>query len=56
VSDDGAGFDPSRRDEAAENGHVGLALLGALAEDAGGRLDVTSAPGAGTTLTMEVPV
>lgn len=56
VSDDGAGFDPSRRDAAAENGHVGLALLGALAEDAGGRLDVTSAPGAGTTLTMEVPV
>ncbi len=55
VEDDGAGFEPSRREEAGAQGHVGLSLLGALAEDAGGRLDVDSAPGRGTRVTMEVP-
>jgi two-component system NarL family sensor kinase len=55
VEDDGAGFEPSRLDRAGQEGHVGLSLLGALAEDAGGRLDVDSSPGRGTRVTMEVP-
>lgn len=55
VEDDGTGFDPAQRQRAGEEGHVGLSLLGALAEDAGGRLDVDSSPGRGTRVTMEVP-
>ena len=55
VVDDGSGFDQgdlaARRDE----GHMGLAMLRDLAESAGGRLRVTSAPGHGTTLELKVP-
>ncbi|MDQ2825608.1 MAG: histidine kinase [Actinomycetota bacterium] len=55
VADDGAGFGPGRRQEAADEGHIGLTLLGALAEDAGGRLEVDSTPGRGTRICLEVP-
>jgi signal transduction histidine kinase len=55
VADDGAGFDEARRAARAEEGHVGLTLLEDLARGAGGTLDVRSAPGAGTTLVLEVP-
>ena len=55
VEDDGDGFTPARREEAGGEGHVGLALLGALAEDAGGRLEIDSAPGRGTLVRLEVP-
>lgn len=55
VADDGAGFDGARRAARAEEGHVGLTLLEDLAHDAGGSLDVRSAPGAGTTVVLEVP-
>jgi two-component system NarL family sensor kinase len=55
VADDGAGFDAGRRATRAEEGHVGLTLLEDLARGAGGILDVTSAPGAGTTVVLEVP-
>jgi signal transduction histidine kinase len=51
VADDGRGFDP----DAVPEGHFGLRLLADLARDAGGRLDVSSAPGAGTVVRMEVP-
>jgi two-component system sensor histidine kinase UhpB len=50
VSDDGRGFDPALRGS-------GLGLVG-MAERArlvGGDLDVRSAPGGGTTITMRVP-
>jgi two-component system, NarL family, sensor histidine kinase UhpB len=50
VSDDGSGFDPAVRGR-------GLGLIG-MAERArlvGGDLDVRSAPGGGTTLTLRVP-
>jgi two-component system sensor histidine kinase UhpB len=50
VSDDGSGFDPSVR-------RSGLGLIG-MAERArlvGGELDVRSAPGGGTTITLRVP-
>jgi signal transduction histidine kinase len=52
---DGAGFsDDARRRRRAE-GHVGLDLLGDLAAARGGALTVTSAPGEGTVLLLELP-
>ena len=51
VEDDGAGFDPRvTRDDA-----LGLAGMRERVLLAGGRLQVESAPGAGTTLVAEVP-
>jgi two-component system NarL family sensor kinase len=55
VSDDGRGFDADERAHAEAAGHVGLRLLEGLAAQAGGRLTVESAPGAGTTVALEVP-
>jgi signal transduction histidine kinase len=55
VRDDGVGFS-SERLSAERNGHLGLRLLGELVDDAGGTLDVTSAPDDGTVLRVEVPV
>ena len=42
--------------ESRAAGHLGLVALRGLVTDAGGRLDVRSAPGAGTTLRVEVPL
>jgi signal transduction histidine kinase len=56
VADDGRGFDGARRSERAGEGHVGLTLLEDLVAEAGGTLTVRSAPGAGTTFVLEVPV
>ena len=51
VADDGRGFDAGERARAASaEGHVGLSLLDGLAAQAGGTLDVRSAPGDGTTV------
>jgi two-component system, NarL family, sensor kinase len=55
VRDDGVGFS-SERLSAERNGHLGLRLLGELVDDAGGTLDVTSAPNDGTVLRVEVPI
>ena len=55
VADDGAGFGPDDRERRREEGHVGLSLLEELAARAGGRLDVRSAPGEGTTFELELP-
>jgi len=55
VADDGAGFGPEDRERRREEGHVGLSLLEELAARAGGRLDVRSAPGEGTTSELELP-
>ena len=55
VSDDGRGFDGARRAARAEEGHVGLTLLEDLVARAGGTLAVTSRPGQGTTVALEVP-
>ena len=46
------GFAPG--DEVSE-GHFGMRLMRDLARDAGGELRVDSAPGAGTSVTLEVP-
>jgi signal transduction histidine kinase len=51
VSDDGRGFDPGQRARAAQFGLRGLA---SLITETGGHLDVRSAPGEGTTITLEV--
>jgi two-component system, NarL family, sensor kinase len=55
VSDDGAGFSP---EEPPGSGgpHFGLRLLDDLAAERGGRLEVRSAEGKGTRLTLEVPI
>ncbi len=53
VSDDGKGF---ADDPAAQGGHhLGLASMRERARRAGGRLRVDSHPGAGTTVTLELP-
>ena len=56
VADDGRGFAPGERARRGEAGHVGLTLLQSLVHEAEGTLDVRSAPGAGTTIEMEVPL
>jgi len=55
VRDDGRGFSRGERDAREAEGHVGLQLLGEIAAEARGRLQVDSAPGKGTKLTLEVP-
>jgi signal transduction histidine kinase len=50
VEDDGIGFDPS------DASGVGLAGLRDRAEEVGGAVDVVSAPGQGTRVTVRVPV
>jgi signal transduction histidine kinase len=55
VADNGAGFAPEDRERRRVEGHVGLSLLEELAARAGGRLDVRSAPGEGTTFELELP-
>jgi len=49
VEDDGVGFDP------ASSAGVGLAGLRDRAEEVGGAVDVASAPGKGTRVTVRVP-
>jgi signal transduction histidine kinase len=51
VTDDGRGFDSARP---AEPTSFGLRGMEGLIADAGGRLDLRSAPGAGTTVRLEV--
>ena len=52
VSDDGAGFDPDM--PAARARRLGLTTMAERARAAGGTLQVSSAPGAGTTVRLEV--
>jgi two-component system, NarL family, sensor kinase len=56
VSDDGRGFDPDYSANGDGQAHMGLEMLSDLADEAGARLAVSSAPGRGTRLTLEVPV
>jgi signal transduction histidine kinase len=51
VTDDGRGFDPGRR----QDGN-GLVSMRRRAEGFGGRLDIRSGPGQGTTLTLRIPI
>lgn len=52
VEDDGVGFDP---DQVQRGDHLGLLGVRERAEALGGTLTVESAPGAGTTVVVEVP-
>jgi signal transduction histidine kinase len=56
VRDDGRGFATGATPDAPAGGHLGLRLLSDLTRDAGGRLQVESAPGHGTSVRVEVPV
>jgi signal transduction histidine kinase len=51
ITDDGVGFDPG-----APGGGYGLPGMRARAEEAGGRLEMRSAPGGGTTVRVVVPI
>ncbi len=56
VRDNGPGFDMARQPVAGAGGrHVGLGLLRERARLAGGSVDVMSAPGAGTMLSLRLP-
>ena len=54
LTDDGQGFDPSM--SVRRSSSVGLTLLAALVHQQGGILRVESATGAGTAVTMRLPV
>ncbi len=53
VNDDGIGFDPGRAE--LRSRHLGLTSMEERARELGGRLAIRSAPGAGTTVRLEVP-
>jgi signal transduction histidine kinase len=55
VRDDGVGFDPAEASTATGTGHFGLRVLSDLAEEAGATLELTTAPGRGTSLRLVVP-
>ena len=52
ISDDGCGFEPGKHKE----GHVGLVIMRERAQRIGGNIDVNSRPGAGTRITLTVPI
>jgi signal transduction histidine kinase len=53
VHDDGIGFEPSSAE--LRSRHLGLTSMEERARELGGRLQIRSAPGAGTTVRLEVP-
>jgi signal transduction histidine kinase len=55
VADDGVGFDTGEAGAASLPGHMGLRSMRRRAEGAGGRLQVDSTPGAGTTVQGWIP-
>ena len=55
VEDDGVGFDPAEV-ERLEPPRFGLTIMRERAESFEGRLEIDSRPGAGTTVTIEVPL
>jgi len=56
VADDGRGFSPDVRERRREEGHLGLSLIEELVSQAGGTLTIDSHEGAGTRVSLEVPV
>jgi PAS domain S-box-containing protein len=51
IEDDGAGFDP----DIIPAGHLGISGMRARASQVGATIDVTSAPGAGSRIVVDVP-
>ena len=56
VADDGRGFDQQQLADRRAEGHMGLAIIRDLAEAAGGSLSVSSQPGDGTRVELELPL
>ena len=56
IADDGIGFAPDERHQAAVDRHLGMRAMVDRIELAGGSLDVRSAPSAGTTISISVPL
>jgi signal transduction histidine kinase len=56
ITDDGVGFVPDGAGANVAGGHFGITGLRALVGDAGGVMDVRSAPGDGTTVSVGVPL
>jgi PAS domain S-box-containing protein len=55
VTDDGVGFDPASLEHCLSNGCFGLFSLRERLEVIGGRISVTTSPGTGTRVSLEVP-
>lgn len=55
VADDGRGFDAGR-DDGGQDGHFGLAFMRERMQQVGGSMRIDSTPGAGTILTLDVPI
>jgi len=55
VIDDGRGFDPEAVTRHGESGHYGLVALRDLVESVGGKVEISSTPGSGTRVRLEVP-
>ena len=56
IHDDGKSFSTERMLAAKRSGHLGLVGMRERVEMVGGRFDIASAPGKGTTVTAEIPV
>jgi signal transduction histidine kinase len=56
IMDDGIGFAPATRSEAAMGGHPGLGAMAERIQLAGGLVGIRSAPNAGTTISISVPL
>ncbi len=56
IEDDGVGFDPSHLGIDSEKRHLGLISMKERAEILGGTLEVYTAPNAGTTIQVHVPI
>lgn len=55
VRDDGVGMTLHDRDQAVESGHIGLTSIDRRVRALGGRWRIRSAPGRGTSVTVELP-
>lgn len=55
VRDNGVGFDPAQAGRLAEEGHFGLTGMRERVTFVGGRFDVRSTPGQGTTVEVAIP-
>jgi signal transduction histidine kinase/ligand-binding sensor domain-containing protein len=56
VADDGTGIPPGALDDAAAGEHLGIAGMRNRAHRAGGKLDIASEPGHGTTVSVSLPI
>ena len=56
VQDDGCGFDPEKVTQFAQEGHFGLAGMSERVKLLGGTLCISSEPGAGTCIVVNVPL